>query len=103
MIGNHFRALSKKLDINFWSFKNFFILGDFNVEIEEQYIKAFWDNYGLKSLIRQSTCYKSPSSSTCIGFKNPKISKHMCARHRTVRFSFNDSDSYEKDFLKIKP
>ena len=33
--------------------------------MEEQQIKAFSDTYGLKHLIRQSTCYKSPSNSTC--------------------------------------
>ena len=33
--------------------------------MEEQQIKAFSDTYGLKYLIRQSTCYKSPSNSTC--------------------------------------
>ena len=32
----------------------------------EQQIKAFCANYGLKSLIRQPTCYKSPSNPTCI-------------------------------------
>ena len=34
--------------------------------MEEQQIKAFCDNYGLKSLIRQPTCYKRPSNPTCI-------------------------------------
>ena len=34
--------------------------------MEEQQIKAFCDKYSLKSLIRQPTCYKSPSNPTCI-------------------------------------
>ena len=34
--------------------------------MEEQQIKAFCDNYSLKSLIRQPTCYKSPCNPTCI-------------------------------------
>ena len=67
MIGNHLRAPNEKLDIYSTSYDNFFILGDFNIEMEEQQIKAFCDNYGLKSLIRQPTCYKSPSNPTCIG------------------------------------
>ena len=53
MIRNHLRALSEKLDIYSSSYNNFIILGDFNIEMEEQQIKAFCDNYGLKSLIRQ--------------------------------------------------
>ena len=49
------------------SYDNFVILGDFNIEMEEQQINDFCDNYSLKSLIRQPTCYKkSPSNPTCI-------------------------------------
>ena len=66
MIGNHLRALSEKLDIYAASYDNFIILGDFNIEVEEQQIKDFCDNYSLKSLIRQPTCHKSPSNPTCI-------------------------------------
>ena len=66
MIGNHLRALSEKLDIYSTSYDNFISLGDFNIEMEEQQIKDFCDNYSLKSLIRQPTCYKSPSNPTCI-------------------------------------
>ena len=66
MIGNHLRALSEKLDIYSSSSNKFIIVGNFNIEMEEQQIKAFCNNYGLKSLIRQPTCYKSPSNPTCI-------------------------------------
>ena len=66
IIENHLRAISEKLDIYSTSYGNFIILGDFNIEMEEQQIKDFCDNYGLKSLIRQPTCYKSPSNPTCI-------------------------------------
>ena len=52
MIGNHLRAISEKLDIYSTSYGNFIILGDFNIEMEEEQIKDFCDNYGLKSLIR---------------------------------------------------
>ena len=34
--------------------------------MEQQQIKDFCDNYSLKSLIRQPTCYKSLSNPTCI-------------------------------------
>ena len=49
------------------SYGSFIILGDFNIEMEELKIKALCDNYSIKSLIRQPTCYKSPSNPTCIG------------------------------------
>ena len=51
MIGNHLRAPNEKLDMYSTSYDNFFILGYFNIEMEEQQIKAFCDNYSLKSLI----------------------------------------------------
>ena len=66
MIGNHLRALNEKLDMYSTSYGNFVILGDFNIEMEEQQIKGFCDNCSLKSLIRQPICYKSPSNPTCI-------------------------------------
>ena len=36
--------------------------------MEKQQIKNFCDNYGVKSLIRQPTCYKDPcyKNPTCI-------------------------------------
>ena len=57
IIGNHLRALSEKLDVNSTSYNNFIILGDFNIEIEEQQTEVFCQNYSLKSPIRQPTCH----------------------------------------------
>ena len=42
------------------------LLGCFNVEVNDNHMKSFCENYGLKNLIKQSTCYKSPSNPTCI-------------------------------------
>ena len=41
MIENHLRALSEKLDIYSSRYNNFIVLGDFNIEMEAQQIKAF--------------------------------------------------------------
>ena len=41
-------------------------LGDFNVTDDEHHMKSFCENYGLKNLIRQPTCYKNPSNPVCI-------------------------------------
>ena len=62
MIGDHLHTLSAKLDTYSSSYNNFIILDDFNIEMQEQQIKAFCDNYSLKSLIGQPLCYKSPSN-----------------------------------------
>ena len=69
MIGNHLRALSEKLDIYSTSYDNFISLADFNIEMEKQQILDFCDNYSLKNLIRQPTCYKGPNNPTCIDLK----------------------------------
>ena len=58
MIGNHLDALSTYLDLHSTTYEKILILGDFNVGIEEQHMKAFCDNYNLTSLIKQPTCYK---------------------------------------------
>ena len=42
------------------------LLGDFNVEVNDNHMKSFCENYGLKNLIKQPTCYKNPSNPTCI-------------------------------------
>ena len=99
---NHLRALSEKLGCS--SYNNFIIPGDFNVEMEEQQIKAFCDKYGLKSLVKQPTCYKSPGSPMCIDLiltKAPQKFQSTCVLETGLsRFSFNDSNSCEKKFFR---
>ena len=50
-------CLSTSLDLHSTIF---FIVGDFNVGIEKQHLKAFCDNCNVTSLIKQPTCYKNP-------------------------------------------
>ena len=66
MICNHLDALSTYVDLHSTTYEKILILGDFNVGIEEQYMKAFCDNYNLRSLIKQPTCYKNPNNPICI-------------------------------------
>ena len=68
MRGNHVRTLSEKIDIYSSSYNNFIILDDFKIEMESNILRLFvyCINHGLKSLMRQPTCYKSPSNPTCI-------------------------------------
>ena len=42
------------------------MLGDFNAEIENNFLKEFCDLYGMKSLIRIPTSYENPANPTCI-------------------------------------
>ena len=66
MICNHPDAMSTYLDLHSTTYEKVLILGDFNVGIEEQRMKAFCDKYSLISLIKQPTCYKNLSNLTCI-------------------------------------
>ena len=65
-IKKHLTALRNSLDLHSSKYEKILILGDFNVEIEKEDIKSFCENYNLKSLIKQPTCYKSPNKPTCI-------------------------------------
>ena len=48
------------------SFDYEILLGDFNVTDDEHRMKSFCENYALKKLIREPTCYKNPSNAVCI-------------------------------------
>ena len=65
-MGNHLEALSDFLDSLSSTYKQVLILGDFNVEADDQNMKTFCDSYSLTSLIKQPTCYKNPSHPKCI-------------------------------------
>ena len=66
LIRNHLDAISKTLDLHSSTYDKIMLLGDFNTEIDEQHMQSFCDNYSLKSLIRQLTCYKNFEKTTCI-------------------------------------
>ena len=61
-IGNHLDRISKSLHLLSSEYEKMIFLGDFNVTDDEHYMKSFCENYGLKNLIRQPTCYKNPSN-----------------------------------------
>ena len=57
--------VSKTLDLHSSTYDKITLLGDFNIEIDEQHMQSFCDNYFIKSLIRQPTCYKNFGKPTC--------------------------------------
>ena len=65
-IKKHLTALRNSLDLHSSKYEKILILGDFNVEIEEANMKSFCENYNLKSLIKQPTCYKNPNKPTIL-------------------------------------
>ena len=67
-IKKHLTALTNSLDLQPSKYEKILILDDFSVEIEEANMKWFCENYNLKSLIKQPTCYNNPNKPTCIDF-----------------------------------
>ena len=65
-IGNHLKALSHFLDSHSSTNEKILILGDFNVEADDQNMKTFSDSYSLKDLVKLPMCYKNPSLTKCI-------------------------------------
>ena len=66
MICLHLDALSTSLDLHSTTYEKVLIVGNFNVRIEKQQMKAFCNNYNVTSLIKQPTCYKNPNNPACI-------------------------------------
>ena len=65
-IGNHLKALSDFLDSHSSTYEKLLILGDFNIEADDQNMNTFCDSYSLTSLIKQLACYKNLSHPKCI-------------------------------------
>ena len=83
------------------------ILGDFNVGIEEQHMKAFCDNYNLTSLIKQLTCYKNPNNPTCIDLilsNTPRSFQSTCVIETGLSdFHLMTLTVMKKSFRKFHP
>ena len=65
-LSTHTDNLSESLDLFPANYEKMILLGDFNVEVNDNHMKSFCENYCLKNLIKQTTCYKNPSNTTCI-------------------------------------
>ena len=58
-ISNHLIDIGRNLDLLSTNYDNILLLGDFNAEVENNFLKEFCDLYGMKSLIRIPACYKT--------------------------------------------
>jgi hypothetical protein len=59
-------AISKSLDLYTSGYENLLLLGDFNIEVNDESMQEFCESYGLKSLIKDPTCFKNPENPSCI-------------------------------------
>ena len=65
-IESHLDAISESLDMHLNRYENVILLGDFNTSIEDSFMKSFCENYVLRSLIKEPTCFKNPENPNCI-------------------------------------
>ena len=68
----------RKLDAFSTKYGNVLFLGDFDACVDDETMKDFWSSYCLKSLIKQSKCFKNPENPSCIDliFTNKPRSFH---------------------------
>ena len=48
------------------SYENIIIMSDFNICVEQISLTGFYNTFGLKSLIKDATCYKNPENPSSI-------------------------------------
>ena len=58
--------MSRTLDTFTTKYENILLLGDFNACADNDTTKNFWSSYGLRSVIKQPTCYKNSENPICI-------------------------------------
>ena len=99
--------LSTYLDLHSATYEKVLILGDFNVGIEEQHMKAFCDNYNLTSIIKQGTCYKNEHSAICIDLilsNTPRSFQSTCVIETGLSdFHVMTLTVMKKSFRKLQP
>ena len=81
-IVNHVKNISTEFDQISTTYDNLTLIGDLNVETEEDNMLDFLNIRNLKNLVKQKTCYKNPESPSCIdliltnchrGFQNTNV------------------------------
>ena len=107
LIGNHLDAVNETLDLHSATYNKIILLGDFNIEIDEQYMQSFCDNFSLKRLIRQPTCYKNfekPTSIDLILTNIPRSFQSTCVIETGLSdFHLMTLTVLRKNVRKIKP
>ena len=107
MICNPLDALSTYLDLHSTTYEKNLILGDFDVGIGEQHMKAFFNNYNLTSFIKQPTCYKNPSNPTCLDLilsNTPRSFQSTCfIETEPSYFHLMTLTVMKKSFRKFRP
>ena len=62
----YFNNIARSLDTYTTTYHKIILAGDFNAEEGERELDDFMDTYGLKSLVKEKTCFKSLTNPTSI-------------------------------------
>ena len=92
-------AITNSLDLYSSKFEEIFNLSDFNEKIEGTNMKLFCENYNLKCLMKQLTCYNNPNKSTSIDFILTKVPRML----QSTRVIETGMSVMRKTFKKIRP
>ena len=65
-IASHIQKISNGIDAYCKKYENILIMGDFNVDVKEVSLHLFCNQYKLKSLNKNPTCYKNIDNPSCI-------------------------------------
>ena len=95
------------MDSHSSTYEKVLILGDFNVEADDQNMKTFCDSYSLTSLIKQPTCYKNSLHAKCIDLRLtnvPRSFQTTCVIETGLpNFDLMTLTAMRKSFKKLKP
>ena len=78
-VATHLDEIGKALDTYSRKYENTLLIGDFNVEPNEANMKTFCNQYKLKSLNKEPTCFKNVNKPSCIDLfltNNSKCFEH---------------------------
>ena len=60
------KEIREKLNIYTVKYEDILLLGDFNSEVGENEMSEFCEDYNLKNLVEEPTCFKNPENPSCI-------------------------------------
>ena len=91
-IASHIQEISNGIDAYCNKYESILIMGDFNVDAKEVSLNLFYNQYKLKSLNKDPTCYKNIDNPCCIDLLLTNSAKSF---ERTCTIETGLSDFYK--------
>ena len=91
-IASHIQEISNGIDAYCRKYENILILGDFNVDVKKVSLHLFCNQYKLKLLNKDPTCYKNIDNPSCI---DPLLTNSAKSFESTCTIETGLSDFHE--------